>query len=226
MQELKTDGIILNALNFRDYDQILTVFSNDQGIVKLIVKRAHSTKNNKSALTAPLTRAEFVYIKGRSEIFTCKEISPINQHLDLRTNWEVLSAAGDMAKAILETQMQHKPANTLFDLFDCYLSKIPSCTDPKALAASFRLKILRHDGLFHPTPECSICQTTLSEQHIFGGQSYCNEHAPDGSLTLTPKEMEILLLLTFSRSMSILAMTTLSIDLQAKIEHLFKSAID
>ncbi len=225
MLELKTDGIILNSLNFRDYDQILTVFSNDQGIVKLIVKRAHSKKNSKSALTAPLTRAEFVYVKGRSEIFTCREISPLNQHLDLRTKWEDLTAAGDMAKAILETQMPHKPAGTLFELLHCYLSKIPSCIDPNALAASFRLKILRHDGLLHLTPDCSICHSTLCDQHIAEGQSYCGDHAPSGALTFTSIEMETLLLLTFSRSLSILAMTSLSTELQTKIVHLFKCAI-
>ncbi len=226
MLELKTDGIILNAINFRDYDQILTVFTGDQGLLKFIVKRAHSKKSGKGALTAPLTRAEFVYFKGRGEIYNCQELSSINQHLELRTKWDDLAAAGDMAKALLESQMPHKPAAILYELLHCYLSKIPSCTNPKALAASFRLKILRHDGLLHLTPTCSSCGATLTEQHIAEGQSYCHQHALQNAVHFTADEMETVLLLTFSRSLAILAITPLTDDLQAKILQLFKGAIE
>ena len=173
----------------------------------------------------PLTRAEFIFIKGRGEIDNCREISPLNQHLDLRTKWEDLAAAGDMAKAILETQMPHKPAMTLYELFHCYLSKIPSCINPKALSASFRLKILRHDGLLHLTPHCSICGITIGDQHLFEGQSFCNDHAPNFASIFSSHEMETILILTYCRSLSILAMMPLSPELEAKIVNLFRNAM-
>lgn len=221
----KTEGIILHSLNYGDHDQIVTVFSNDQGVLKFIVKRAQSKKNSNGALTAPLTKAEFIFTRGRGEIFKCSEISSINQHLQLRSSWEHLSSAGDMAKAILETQMPQKPAPTLYSLMQRYLDKIPASTDPKAMSSSFRLKILSHDGLFHLTPACRTCGCALEEQHLAQGQSFCSLHAPEWSIQFTEVEMETLLLLTFCRSLHVLTLTSLSTEMQTKILQLFKSCL-
>ena len=58
MQISATEGIILGSYPFRDYDQILTLFTQERGIVKCIFQR-EPQKTNKSIpekLCMPLTK--------------------------------------------------------------------------------------------------------------------------------------------------------------------------
>lgn len=217
MQEIKSEGVILHALNFGDYDQILTLFTADYGLIKLMVKRALAKKGGQGALTTPLTRVEFIMAKGRSDLFLCRELSLVNQHLQLRNSWESLSAAGDMVQALQATQLQLKPAPLIYALFTCYLDNLPSSSAPDALAASFRLKILRHEGLFGPTPACCHCNVALVEQSIATGQSYCREHAPAEAVHFSGAESETLILLTYGRSFAVLTASPLSLKEKVRI---------
>src|SRR5262249_2066634 len=113
MPKLRIEGVIVKALPFNDYDQILTVFTEQEGMIKLIVKGAYSRKRGHGAATSPLIKAEFIYSKGRGELDNCSEISPLNAHLKLRSSWNVLQAAGSMVQAVLHTQQLHKPAPLL-----------------------------------------------------------------------------------------------------------------
>lgn len=207
---------------FGDYDCILTVFSASEGLIKLVVKRAYGRKSGHGSITAPFTKAEFIYSKGRSELLTCSEISLLDHHLQLRNSWDALQAAGAVVKAILSTQQLHKPAPLLYELLLKYLSKIGISSHPETLAASFQLKLLHHEGLMHLSPKCSQCHTDITLQHISEGQSYCHQHAPS-SITqqFTAEESDLLLLLTYGRSLSSLTDLPLSKPLQAKISDLF-----
>lgn len=192
-----SEGIILQILNFQDYDRILTVFSCQEGLIKLIVKGANRLGQQFNVCATPFTCAEFIYTKGKSDLFKCREISILQQNLGLRNRLSSLEAASDMSHALLSSQGQHDPAPHLYRLFKSYLEKIAHFNDPYTLAASLRLKILRHDGLFGLTPTCCSCFEVLKAHHTFMGESYCPAHAPLNSLILSEVEMNDILLLTY-----------------------------
>lgn len=197
MNTYRCEGIILQTLNFQDYDRILTVFSFEEGLIKLIVKGANRVGQQYNACATPFTRAEFVYSKGKSELLKCREISILQQNLALRNRLAALEAACDMAHAILASQEHHNPAPDLYRLFSSYLEKTAHFPDPYTLAASFRLKILRHDGLFGLTPACSTCSLPLTAHRAYMGESYCAQHAPSNSILFTEEEINSILLLTY-----------------------------
>jgi len=220
-QTHKCEGVILTALNYKDYDQILTLFTQEAGLMKIFVKRAWSKKEGKGSNTAPLTHAEFIYTIHKSELYTCRELSVLNLNLQLRKNLNSLEAACDMGKALLASQMLHKPSPDLYKLLLYYMEKIPLAPFPEILAASFRLKILRHDGLFGLNSQCSLCHEELASQHISEGESFCERHAPRGSTTLTSEEARIVSILAYSRSLEELAALQLSSVLCRKIDSFF-----
>lgn len=149
MQTRRTEGIILQATKFQDFDQIVTLFTPEEGILRFMVKGALNPKLGKAALTAPLSRAEFIYSQGKSELYPCREISMLNSHLNLRENVLIMEAAFDFLQAIRATQLPHKAAPDLYKLLLIYLEKLPLIPDPKVLSTSFRLKTLRHEGLLN-----------------------------------------------------------------------------
>lgn len=184
MESYRSEGVVLHALPFRDFDQILTIFSKDEGIVKLMVKKASAT--------TPMSQIEFVYTKGRSEILKCQEVSVLNLHLNVRKSLPHLEAACDLLRAIQASQWAGRPAPDLYKLFVIYLNKIPNASNPYIYAASFRLKILKHEGLLN--------------ENITG---------------FSQQDAEVLSSLAFCRSMSELANLTISSSLFQKIQTLF-----
>ena len=142
----RSEGIVLQTMDFQDYDQILTVYSLEEGLIKLIQKQARRQNHKKGSATA-LTHAEFVYAKGSSELFRCQEISLLNAYLSLRASLHVMRASCEIVDAVKQSQMLHQPSPILYQLLLLYLEKLPSMKNPYALSASFLLKVLRHEGI-------------------------------------------------------------------------------
>jgi DNA repair protein RecO len=201
---ITTEGIILNTLPFQDYHQILTVFSKELGMIKLIVKYALRGKGRGSD---PLTQAEFVLHQKSSELFQCKEISPIDHFLPIRQSILHLEAACALLHALKTSQFPHKPALKLYELLSIYLKMVPSFDNPHLLAASFRLKILRYEGLIAFNPLETEFQPPI-EYPLFDSFEY-----------------QTILVLALSRSTVFLERLMLTPTLQKKIEILFETLI-
>jgi DNA repair protein RecO (recombination protein O) len=221
---MQLQGIVLQSLKFKDYDQILTVFTRENGLIKLFVKGAYNLKQGKAPV-ATLTQIECIYTQRQSSLYTCQELSTVNYYLDLRNSYQCLESACTIAKAILDSQPEHKPAPLLYDLFVAYLNRLPSTPNPSTLESSFLLKTLRYEGLLGLTPHCNICQDDLTEHYLYHGESFCKTHAPPHSIQLSPFEAASLFTLTFSRDMALIETAPLSPQLKQTILSLFDTQI-
>lgn len=159
-------GVVLNTIPQKEYDILFTLFT-PAGLMKFYAKGGSGNRRGLKSLLTPLTEAEIVFKESVREIHTCLEGSPLNIHLSLRERLDNLQAAGDMVQAILASQWLGKPAPDLYNLLVYSLNKIPQARDPWVLAMSFRLKILRHDGLWDfDIPEPLWHGITAEEQQL------------------------------------------------------------
>lgn len=216
----RTEGIVLNAFPFQDYDLILSVFSLNEGLIKLIVKKALCSKNRTTI--SPLTQIECVYSKGKSELYKCKEISLLNPFLRIRDNLNTLESASEMIRVVLNTQQIHSPAPHLYALLRGYLEKIPFADDSKVFSTSFYLKTLRHEGLLELEPRCSVCSSHLNTYSLANGQNYCSSHRPPHHLSFNEDEMALLLDLAFCQNFSKITNISISFEFYEKIKSFFK----
>ncbi len=71
-----SEGIVTQVVPFKDYDQIVTVFTPQHGLIKVFVKNAarRGRQNNKSC--TPLTRVELSWTEGKGEMGKCEEVVP------------------------------------------------------------------------------------------------------------------------------------------------------
>lgn len=224
MNTYRTEGVVLQANNFQDYDQILTIFTLDEGLIKLIVKGANHLKRRGGITTSPLTQLEVEYAKGKSEILKCKSLSVLNSNLKLRDNLSALEAGCEIIRAIQISQQPNISAPDLYHLLNSYLEKIPTMPNPAILSASFYLKVLRHDGLLGITPNdgvCSVCSAPLAMHYVSSGECFCRAHAPSGTLSFDQEEINLIVLLAYCRSFNQLSDILISSDNFAKIQSLF-----
>lgn len=225
MHETTTsEGIIVKALPFRDYDCILTVFTPEQGLLKLVYKGAFRPKKNTNT-TSPLSLVEIVYTKGKSDLYTGREISVTSSQLPLRSNLKVLEAACDMLHAIAATQQPEKAAPELYRLLLMYLHALPRTRSPQALARSFHLKLLRYEGIYPRFSHCCSCEAPLEEAFIYGNETFCSRHAPTSAFTLTKEDCVLMEHLAFSTDLSKLIETDITTQLSDKISRLFSESL-
>lgn len=146
--QLKTlNGIILHSIPFQDHDQILTLFSEEVGLIKCFVKKGRSQKKGLTSALAPLTHVEIVYQEGSSELHPVQELTPLRYFLRLREKGDRLEAACGMANALLQALPLEQPASSLYHLLLKCMEQLPEAVDPLSLLALFKIKILLHEGL-------------------------------------------------------------------------------
>lgn len=139
------NGIILHSIPFRDHDLIITLFSEEKGLIKCFAKKG------KKQLLAPLMQVEIIYQEKSSELHQAKEITPIRHFLRLREDSALLEAACGMASSLLQTAPLEQPAPPLYSLFVHLLEKLHEVEDPLSILVLFRIKILVYEGLIDPT---------------------------------------------------------------------------
>ncbi len=145
MREERAEGIVLKTFDYKENERIITIFTPEEGVITLIVK--HIKNQNKIALTTPFCQAEFLFIKGKSDLFKLQDGTILNDHHFLRASLAHIQAAAEMVKLILKSQLPGKPAPKLYALLLAYLSHLPHFEDTSSLIGSFYLKLLTHEGL-------------------------------------------------------------------------------
>lgn len=156
-----TEGIILQMVPFRDHDQILTLFTHHVGILKLFFKGNSNIQRKLQGPYAPFTVVEVIYREKNHELMSCHEISVIQSNYFLRQNLTFLEVAGDLLKIVQVSQINGKSAPLLYQLLRDYISRIPQMPDPWVLTLSFRLKVLKHEGLLSLPCFCTLCQMPI-----------------------------------------------------------------
>ena len=185
MTIFRVEGIVLHSFPFQDYDQIFTLLSPERGVIKCLLKGARSSKRQYGSATAPLTQAECVLKEGKGELFSCREIAILHSPLRLRDNLEKLECACILLNLIQQSQWPGKESLETYQLLKSYLKYLPDAQWPLSLVASFRLKLLKQEGLLSLGVPCSEFPSIW---HFLQGETYCSTHAPSGSLGFIPQE--------------------------------------
>jgi DNA repair protein RecO (recombination protein O) len=218
----RTEGIILRVIPFRDYDQILTLFTPEAGIIKVIYKGSRSRRRGVQGLCLPLVKVEMVYRENRGEIFNCQEIGLLDSFSFLRKDLLYIEVACDLLHVIQSSQLAGKAAPQLYALLDFYLKKLPQTVDPWTIAVSFRLKLLRHEGLVAFPFICGECSQLLeTAAFICESEGWCFDHQPSGSQFWGENELEQFYRLAISQSYREICAEKVSMDFKAKVERFF-----
>lgn len=138
-------GLLLQSIPYLGRKKIFKIFTPTHGLLSFFTQ---------NSLFSPFSLIECVYHPSQKEIYTLQDITLVDPLLHLRESYPILSAAGLIAQDLLRTQLPQKQAPELFDLTLLYLKKLPLA--PELILASFRLKLLLHEGLLSNDPDPSF----------------------------------------------------------------------
>jgi len=218
----KTEGITLQSIPYKERQKIITVFTKEKGIITLIAKGISKKNTSLISISDPFCLCNFIYKKGKSDIFFLKDLEILDNFLFLRNDLEDINIACKMAKSILKSQMPHKTTPFLYILFKKYLKKITFTNKKNALFSSFLLKVLIHDGLFHLKKRCNICNKKST--NIQRGESLCENHSTTNSFFFSEEELQKIEILTYKKTFKEIEIE-INNKLKDKIYHLFYDLI-
>lgn len=150
MKEVKTEGLLLQTLPYLATHRILKVLT-PEGLVSMMAKFAASRKGAWQALTTPFVFAQWVYQPGNRELVSLVDGTLLEDFSSIKRSFDTLSCAGQIAQALLQTQLPGKRAEIPLALALASFRKISLFQHPKTLVSAFRLRLLAYEGLLDPS---------------------------------------------------------------------------
>ncbi|CDZ80899.1 DNA repair protein RecO [Candidatus Rubidus massiliensis] len=199
----KTPIIITRLTPFQDFDLIIEAFSYEHGMIKIIAKKFTLSKVKKSGVVDALTYGEAVYTKQKSNFYKLQELHTLQAFLPLRQNLTKLETASTLLKDLKKGLPFEKPTPMLFQLTLSYLKR--ACLDATNLSESFKLKLLRHEGVYPLSLDNDVYESP--------------------TLRLMKEEVYFLNSFTFATSFSSIQSFSIPEEMQNKINILFQESI-
>lgn len=221
MKEIQCKAIVLSSFNYRDYDRIVSLYTDLKGLIKVIIHGANRPKSTKLIFCQPFTLIDLIYLPKKGDIHSFKEGKVLNAHLHLRDSFDSLQAAVQLLDITTKSQIPEEPSAKIFPLLMSYLQKMNLFGNPYILSSSFLLKILLIAGQWTVQTKCNKCSVSLQNFYFVSSSYYCAQCTPSKELEFNLDEMQILTKLIGERSFNELNQVQLSQELQKKINMLF-----
>ena len=175
---IKTQGIVLKQISFKDSDKILTLFCRENGKINAIAKGAKKTKSPFIGITQVFCYSEFVLYKGRN-FYHINQGEVLNSFYSLREDLYKL-AYGSYILETVEYGITEGESNEKIFLLVLKTLKTLSLMerDFLKLLLAFQLKFMSFIGYKPELKICVICNNSESDKikfNIAGGGVVCSK---------------------------------------------------
>ena len=154
---LKTDGLVVRQVNYKDNDQILTVLTKEHGLMTLKARGVRSRSRRLKGACQLLAYSEFTVFENRG-FHTIDEANAIQMFPELRTDIELLSLASYFAQVaeVLSQEDMPNPELLSLTLNALYALCRRLCT-PELVKAAFELRAACLGGYTPELSGCAVC---------------------------------------------------------------------
>lgn len=163
MQPRKATGIIINIQPHRDFDRVLTVFTQEYGKIRVIAKGVRRIKSQRG-FHLDLFNHVRMELEESGNGSACRrylrEVSNIPPFLNMEIMPENFAAACVIAYFLDKNLLEHSPQRELFNLTKKTLEALNKSCDIKEVLLSYFLKSMRTLGYLPPAlPKGTLRQT-------------------------------------------------------------------
>lgn len=198
--ELKVNAMALRAIDYKDNDKMLTLYSLEQGLIGACVRGVKKAGAKLSFAVQPFCFAEYL-LNVKSDRITVTGATELESFYNLRLDITAFYCATAISEYLIKCAGE-EANEKLFMLTVNTVKKLNFSTENKlAILCSFLLSALENDGYAINGGACAKCKNLahLGEFSYFDfekGTLYCEDCAPQGStriLTLTANAMQCVL---------------------------------
>lgn len=186
--QVKARGIVLKDINIGEADRVITILTEEYGIVRAFAKGSRRIGGRLFASTQILSYANFVLYKGKDKyIVTEAERIPDRSFFDLRQDIERLSLTQYISElAILLAPHEEEASDFLRLVLNTFAALSDKSRDIIQIKAAAELRFMSISGFCPDINGCSVCgnaeENMLYRFYPSEGCLICDEcrNAPEG----------------------------------------------
>ena len=184
--QTKTKGLIIRDQTIGESDRLVTLLSEDYGLIKAFVRRAKSVKSNNLSATSLFAYGEFNIYRGR-DAYVIDNAVPIEIFFDLRNDIERLALAQYFAQLTYYLGSEEQPSHEMLRLILNALHLL--CKGKKNTAtikAALEMRMLCLGGYMPDILACYRCGEYESDPMFFDieeGCIYCKNCYRNNAIT-------------------------------------------
>lgn len=175
--DISTKGLIIKEQNIGENDKLITILTENQGVIRAFVQRANSIKNKNLSSTGLLTLSRFLLYKGRDK-YIVKEASSVEVFFELRKDIEKLALAQYFCEIILSINITGDESKELLSLaLNSIYLLCKDKMDNEIIKSVFELKSSCIIGFMPDLVCCKSCKAYESDIMYFlfdYGIIYCS----------------------------------------------------
>lgn len=164
MKELKVKGIVIKAIDYKDSDKLVTIFSAELGLIKARVRGVKKDKAKLAFAVQPFAFIEFVLFDNNS-FYTVKTATSVDQFFNITLDFDTYILMLATLELAEKTIKENNPEPELFMLIISTLKSVAyENASPMIAFIKFMIEALKHLGYNLEIDCCSICGDKLSEK--------------------------------------------------------------
>ncbi|MCK5378490.1 MAG: DNA repair protein RecO [Acidobacteria bacterium] len=184
MTDFTDEGLVLDTLNYRDRDLLLSVLTPHHGVVRGVFRRARGGRAPRAAATQLLSQVQCSIHQWQSaDLADFREVDPITSSFGLTTDFNATTVAAAVAELLLIFCPAGEPAPRRYRLGVAILKALLDGVSPDGALAYTQLWTLKLGGFLQPVEVCSTCGARLTDSAVatsLGEGLRCRACAPSG----------------------------------------------
>lgn len=153
---INVKGLVIRTVDIKETDRLITIFTEEKGIVTALARGARSLKSRKMAATMQFCYANFV-LYGQGDKLWVKEAELIESFFDLRQSIEGLSLAGYIAEVLSEVAVEEAERELLRLSLNSLYAISKNLYSITKIKAAFEIRAASVLGFMPDVLGCSGC---------------------------------------------------------------------
>lgn len=175
---IRTNGIVIREQTISENDKLVTLLTQEKGVIRAFAHGAKSPKNRKSVATQLFCYCDFNIYSGRG-IFSVEEAVVKETFFGLRNSIQALALGQYFCELAAELSPREEPAGEYLKLLlnACYML-VSGKRDRRLLKPIVELRFLAMAGYMPDLLGCASCRKFESDVMYFNsarGELFCDE---------------------------------------------------
>lgn len=158
----QTPAIVLKAINYGEFDRIVTFFTRDHGKLTGIAKGAKNSRRRFANTLDPFSCSQLFFSQRKPEGLAFLEKCDMEEHFGaIRSHLEKTVFASYLVELVDAFTPDRKRHEDLFELLRNFLDLMNGTETPESLARFFEIRLLKLAGYDPVLDRCVACHQPL-----------------------------------------------------------------